>query len=74
MFTGIIEELGAVADREGDRLRVACRLVLDDVTLGASIAVNGVCLTVVDFDDRSWTADVSDETWRRTVARRSRRR
>ena len=66
MFTGIVEELGGVAARDGDRLRIACRRVLDDMTLGASIAVNGCCLTVVDFDDRSWTADVSAETWRRT--------
>ena len=66
VFTGIVEEMGGVAARDGDRLRIACRRVLDDVTLGASIAVNGVCLTVVDFDDRSWIADVSDETWRRT--------
>jgi riboflavin synthase len=66
VFTGIVEELGRVAERDGGRLRIACRTVLDDVSLGDSIAVNGCCLTVVAFDESSWTADVTDETWRRT--------
>src|SRR3954454_4986477 len=76
MFTGIVEELGSVLSRQGPKLRVACSLVLEDVTLGASIAVNGCCLTVVDWgsDDADaacgkpawWEADVSDETYRRT--------
>ena len=47
MFTGIVEELGTVISREGQRLRIAATTVLDDVELGASIAVNGCCLTVV---------------------------
>ena len=51
MFTGIVEEMGTVVERDGDRLRIACATVLDDVELGASIAVNGCCLTVVAFDD-----------------------
>ena len=50
MFTGIVEELGTVASRDGGRFRFGCRTVLDDVTEGASIAVNGVCLTVVGWD------------------------
>jgi riboflavin synthase len=76
MFTGIVEELGQVVSRDGPRLRVGCSLVLDDVSLGASIAVNGCCLTVVDWgsDDGAvacdkptwWDADVSDETYVRT--------
>ena len=49
MFTGIVEELGTVVSREGPRLRIAAKAVLDDVELGASIAVNGTCLTVVDW-------------------------
>ena len=52
MFTGIIEELGAVESIEnrpaGARLKIRCRTVLEDMTEGASIAVNGVCLTAVD--------------------------
>ena len=52
MFTGIVEELGTVVSREGPRLRIAAPTVLDDVELGASIAVNGTCLTVVGWDAR----------------------
>jgi len=70
MFTGIIEELGTVDALEprpaGARLRVRCRKVLADMTEGASIAVNGVCLTVVDFGPASFSADLSPETLRRS--------
>ncbi|HMZ21941.1 MAG TPA: riboflavin synthase, partial [Blastocatellia bacterium] len=52
MFTGIIEELGTIRRitpaRDGARLEVSARTVLADAKLGDSIAVNGVCLTVVD--------------------------
>ncbi len=69
MFTGIVEELGTVVSRDGPRLRIAASTVLDDVTLGASIAVNGCCLTVVGWDatDGWWEADVVDETYARTA-------
>ncbi len=66
MFTGIVEELGTVLSLEGPRLRLGATTVLDDVTMGASIAVNGCCLTVVAWGDDWWEADVSDETFRRT--------
>jgi riboflavin synthase len=68
VFTGIVEELGTVVSREGPRLRIAARTVLDDVTLGASIAVNGCCLTVVgwDADEGWWEADVVEESYART--------
>ncbi len=68
MFTGIVEELGSVDVVEGATLRLRARDVLDDATIGASIAVNGVCLTVTGFDPDEgwWTADVSDETLART--------
>ena len=68
MFTGIVEELGTVVSLEGPRLRIAARTVLDGVGLGDSTAVNGCCLTVVDFDVDAgwWEADVSDETFKRT--------
>lgn len=70
MFTGIVEELGTVISLDGPRLRLAASTVLEDVTLGASIAVNGCCLTViewnVDDDGGWWEADVSEETFRRT--------
>ena len=66
MFTGIVEELGTVVSRQGPRLRLAATAVLDDVELGASIAVNGTCLTVVAWGDDWWEADVVDETYDRT--------
>jgi len=66
MFTGIVEELGSVASLEGPRLRLSADKVLADVQMGASIAVNGCCLTVVAWGDDWWEADVSAETFRRT--------
>src|SRR5262245_25341876 len=68
MFTGIVEELGTVAARNGGRFRFDCTTVLDDIELGASIAVNGCCLTVVAFDTDEgwWEADAVDETLDRT--------
>lgn len=65
MFTGIIEEVGEVTN-SGARLRVNCRTVLDDTRQGSSIAVNGVCLTVVTLDDRGFGCDLSPETLART--------
>lgn len=67
MFTGIIEGVGRIAAREprgGDiRLTVAAgTLPFDAVQLGESIAVNGVCLTVVAFDTAGFQADASTET------------
>jgi riboflavin synthase len=66
MFTGIIEERGTVAAFEprqtGARLRVHCTTVLSDLTEGASIAVNGVCLTAVDISTSSFDADLAPET------------
>ena len=67
MFTGIVEELGKVGSRNGSRLRINATTVLDGSDLGASIAVNGCCLTVVATDGASyWDADVSEETYSRT--------
>jgi riboflavin synthase len=66
VFTGIVEELGEVVSLEGPRLRLRATTVLGDVTLGASIAVNGCCLTAVAWGEDWWEADVSDETFRRT--------
>lgn len=67
MFTGIVEELGAVASREGPRLRVEATVVTSDAGIGDSIAVNGTCLTVVTLGDGWWEADVVDETYSRTA-------
>jgi riboflavin synthase len=66
MFTGIVEELGTVVSLDGPRLRLEAHEVLGDVTMGASIAVNGCCLTVVAWGDDWWEADVSYETFLRT--------
>ena len=67
MFTGIIEGLGRLAalDKRGGDARLIIEvgsLSFDKVRLGESIAVNGVCLTVVAFDDRQFEADASNET------------
>jgi riboflavin synthase len=66
MFTGIIEELGTITERDGGRLRIAASTVLGDVELGASIAINGTCVTVVAWGDGWWEADVVPETFART--------
>jgi riboflavin synthase len=71
MFTGIIEELGRVRavipNADGARLEIDATTVLEDATLGASIAVNGCCLTVVDIGDGWWAADAVVETLCRTT-------
>ncbi|EGD43023.1 riboflavin synthase, alpha subunit [Nocardioidaceae bacterium Broad-1] len=70
MFTGIVEELGTVAgiEDQGDavRLTISATTVLSDAELGASIAVNGCCLTVATLGSGEWTADVMLETLKRT--------
>jgi riboflavin synthase len=66
MFTGIVEELGSVVSVTGDRLVVRGPLVTSDATYGASIAVNGCCLTVTDLDADTFAADVMAETFART--------
>jgi riboflavin synthase len=70
MFTGIVEELGrfrsATRTGETSRLAFGAELIVSDVVLGASIAVNGCCLTVVDYDGEHFAVDVLDETLSRT--------
>ena len=70
MFTGIIEELGAVESlakqTAGARLRVRCARVLEDLKPGSSIAVNGVCLTAVEIGRDAFSADLAPETLRRS--------
>lgn len=70
MFTGIVEELGELVavETQGDSARLTIRgpLVVQDAVHGASIAVNGVCLTVVELKDDTFTADVMKETLDRT--------
>jgi riboflavin synthase len=70
MFTGIIEELGRVLALEpkqtGAKLTIECISILHDATLGASIAVNGTCLTAVELTGNRFSADLAPETLRRT--------
>lgn len=70
MFTGIVEELGrvrAITPAEGGaRLEFDAQVVLDDAEIGASISVNGCCLTVVALGEGWWAADAVIETLRRT--------
>jgi len=70
MFTGIVEELGQIvsveAGEESAVIRVRGPLVTSDAAHGASIAVNGVCLTVVEHDGDSFSVDVMAETLRRS--------
>src|SRR5688500_14079143 len=70
MFTGIIEEVGSVAqasDSDNIRtLKVNALRVLDGLQLGSSVAVNGVCLTVVTFDAKSFIVELVQETLRRS--------
>lgn len=66
MFTGLVEEVGRLAHRrltpQGGSLRIACTGLQGDLKLGDSVAVNGVCLTVTDFDPQGFTADVMAAT------------
>src|SRR3989440_12078936 len=66
MFTGIVEELGTVQARDGGCFTFAATVVLEDLKVGDSVAVNGCCLTVVDVGEGWWRADAVDETLSRT--------
>ncbi|MGG3563040.1 riboflavin synthase [Neobacillus rhizosphaerae] len=70
MFTGIIEEIGSIANiqRTGESyvLTIEAKRILEDVHLGDSIAVNGVCLTVTSFSGKHFTVDVMPETVKAT--------
>lgn len=71
MFTGIVESLGKVAGVQnvgGDvRLRIESKLDMSDVHLGDSIATNGICLTVIEWGENWYSADVSRESLNRTT-------
>ncbi len=70
MFTGIIEELGTVQSvvkgTNSAQIRIHAPIIVSDVKLGDSIAVNGVCLTVVAFDSATFTAEAMAETLAKT--------
>ena len=70
MFTGIVEEMGVLKSiRKGAHsaiLEIQAKVVLEDIHLGDSIAVNGVCLTATSFSPTGFTADVMHETLNRS--------
>lgn len=70
MFTGLIEDVGIVHSFEkqstGARLRITSSLIVSDAKQGDSICVNGVCLTALDIDDSSFSADLAPETLERS--------
>lgn len=69
MFTGIIEERGILQEIQRSvncaKITIQAKKVLEEIQLGDSIAVNGICLTVTSFTKDIFTADVMPETWRR---------
>lgn len=71
MFTGLIEEVGNIQNiahgTKSCKITIKAKKVLEDVKIGDSIAVNGTCLTVVDFGVGFFTADVMPETVKRTI-------
>src|SRR5579863_1314553 len=70
MFTGIIEEVGRVSaitvHGEQRRVTIACAKILPELQVGDSVSVSGTCLTAVEILAESFSADLAQETWRRT--------
>ncbi|MBI4559480.1 MAG: riboflavin synthase [Candidatus Hydrogenedentes bacterium] len=70
MFTGIIEEVGAVSRRSGADLEILAKTVLENLRLGDSISIDGTCLTVVALNANSFVVQLSPETLARTTLSR----
>ena len=66
MFTGIVEEVGKITLASAGKLVIAASKVIRGMELGGSIAVNGACLTITDFNTNSFSVDVMPETLKRT--------
>jgi riboflavin synthase len=66
MFTGLIQTIGLIEQRDRDRLIIHCPDLVAKIAIGDSIAVNGVCLTATYISDTNFVADVSPETLGRT--------
>ena len=70
MFTGIIEEVGRIAEikqqGENRRIRIEAKTTPKELKMGHSVAVSGVCLTALDITKKSFCADLAPETWERT--------
>lgn len=71
MFTGIIEEIGKIVrivkNNDVCKIEISAKTILEDIKLGDSIAVNGICLTVTNYNFKSFEADVMNETWKKTA-------
>ena len=71
MFTGLIEEKATVVSTvkavDGSQLTIRAKFVMEDIAVGNSISVNGVCLTVVEYTSESFTCNVVAETLRKTT-------
>ena len=70
MFTGIVEEIGNVLNvskqSNNVRLKIAANKILEDMEIGSSISINGVCLTAVKFKKGCFEVDVMEETLQKT--------
>ncbi len=66
MFTGIVEEIGRVTSAQSGNLVIAASDILQGMELGGSIAVNGVCLTITNFNNNSFSVDIMSETIERS--------
>lgn len=67
MFTGIIEEIGRVQAVNGSDLTIACSKIVEDASIGDSIAIDGACMTIISFDKTSFRVQVSPESFDRTT-------
>ncbi|RMH31514.1 MAG: riboflavin synthase [Nitrospirae bacterium] len=71
MFSGIVEEMGAIKSVEkglaGARMSILASKVLEDLAIGESISVSGICLTVIDLGEQEFSVDVSSETLKKTT-------
>jgi riboflavin synthase len=67
MFTGIVEEMGIVRKARPGLLEIAAEVIMTDLSLGDSVAVDGTCLTVIERSDRGFAVNVEPETLRRTT-------
>ncbi|MFP4171344.1 MAG: riboflavin synthase [Candidatus Hydrogenedentota bacterium] len=67
MFTGLIEEIGAVSRRSGQEMSILAETVLEDLCEGDSVAVDGACLTAVAVNEEDFVVQVSPETLNRTT-------
>ncbi len=66
MFTGLIEEIGKVISVKHNEMEIACHLIQSDLAIGDSVAVNGICLTVISFSSHRFKVEVMPITLRTT--------